>query len=53
MQLEALELTIQLPDYQKTLLDGLYTALASGDQEQVEAAITAWASAYTLSLIHI
>ena len=51
LQLEALELTIQLPDYQKTLLDGLYTALASGDQEQVEAAITAWASAYTNTIV--
>ena len=51
LQLEALDLTIQMPEYQRALLDRLYTALASGDQEQVEVAITAWASAYTNTIV--
>ena len=33
-----------MPDDQRTLLDGLYTALGSGEREQVEAALEAGAT---------
>ena len=51
LQLEALQLTIQIPEYQRLLLDGLYIALGSGDQEQVEAALEAWSFADHYALV--